>query len=228
MENLVRRALVTLRLLEADPLPPVGLPGRAVEALEVELRGVLPDDVLAAFAANTDELGEQAEMDLSEVLDHTRDVHSRGCAKDLIAVGRHPDGLAFYCIERRTNWEDHPVVLRIFDALDRSTSLQAFGEWLMERVDGCREALQEGDDEDRRRADLEPTQVQIDRFQPRILPALDPAEAAGSQVKATVRHKKFGTGNVLSEQGVGMDRKLEVEFTEVGVKVILARFLDEG
>ena len=228
MDEQVCKALVTLRILEEDPMPPAALHARDVTAVEKELDCLLPDDILGAFAANSDELVENAELDLSQVVQHTQDAQGRGCAKDRIAIGRQPDGQAFYCIERRTTWTDQPVKLYEFDKLDQSESAQPFAGWLMDRVEQCRELLSEGDEEEQKRAEIEPTKKQLGSFQPIVLPLAAREVGEDSSGPKTVWHKKFGTGVVLSETGVGMDRKLEIEFSQVGKKVVLARFVEES
>ncbi|HKE16929.1 MAG TPA: 3'-5' exonuclease, partial [Kofleriaceae bacterium] len=45
---------------------------------------------------------------------------------------------------------------------------------------------------------------------------------AGSRV----RHDSFGTGRVLESRGSGRDRKLLIDFPEVGLKTVLARFVE--
>jgi hypothetical protein len=42
----------------------------------------------------------------------------------------------------------------------------------------------------------------------------------------TVRHQKFGLGRVLTSQGRGRDQKLAIDFSSVGVKTVMARFVD--
>lgn len=42
----------------------------------------------------------------------------------------------------------------------------------------------------------------------------------------TVRHQKFGLGRVLTSQGRGRDQKLAIDFSTVGVKTVMARFVD--
>jgi DNA helicase-2/ATP-dependent DNA helicase PcrA len=55
----------------------------------------------------------------------------------------------------------------------------------------------------------------------------DAADADGSFGRgATVRHASFGRGRVLEAKGSGKDRKLLIEFPNVGVKTILARFVE--
>ena len=45
-------------------------------------------------------------------------------------------------------------------------------------------------------------------------------------VGMTVRHGKFGHGEVLGWSGMGRDLKLQLRFAGVGTKTILARFCD--
>jgi DNA helicase-2/ATP-dependent DNA helicase PcrA len=57
--------------------------------------------------------------------------------------------------------------------------------------------------------------------------ALEPAPAAAAfDVGATVQHIQFGTGEVLDCRGRGRDRKLLVNFDSVGLKTILARYVE--
>ncbi len=42
----------------------------------------------------------------------------------------------------------------------------------------------------------------------------------------TVRHKSFGLGRVLTSQGHGKNQKLAIDFSTVGVKTVMARFVD--
>ncbi len=43
---------------------------------------------------------------------------------------------------------------------------------------------------------------------------------------STVRHDSFGTGRVLESRGSGRDRKLLIQFASVGLKTVLARFVE--
>ncbi|MCP4444340.1 MAG: UvrD-helicase domain-containing protein [Myxococcales bacterium] len=43
---------------------------------------------------------------------------------------------------------------------------------------------------------------------------------------ATVRHKSFGLGRVVTSQGQGKNQKLAIDFSTVGVKTVMARFVD--
>ena len=66
------------------------------------------------------------------------------------------------------------------------------------------------------------------RYDPISRPALREAPAAVMAMArgARVRHSKFGVGTVEGADGQGAQLKLTVRFPAVGVKVILARFLE--
>jgi DNA helicase-2/ATP-dependent DNA helicase PcrA len=53
-----------------------------------------------------------------------------------------------------------------------------------------------------------------------------PAPARGVRTGATVRHASFGTGRVIQAQGQGKNQKLLIEFPAVGLKTIMARFVE--
>jgi tetratricopeptide (TPR) repeat protein len=53
-----------------------------------------------------------------------------------------------------------------------------------------------------------------------------PTYEEAKPVPTKVKHKKFGTGTVVGVTGTGDGRKLEVEFEQVGRKVLLERFLE--
>jgi DNA helicase-2/ATP-dependent DNA helicase PcrA len=57
---------------------------------------------------------------------------------------------------------------------------------------------------------------------------LDDDLARGDHFPAgsTVRHDSFGTGRVLESRGSGRDRKLLIDFPTVGLKTVLARFVE--
>ena len=44
------------------------------------------------------------------------------------------------------------------------------------------------------------------------------------QVGSRIRHDRFGEGEVLSMSGAGDNRKIEVEFKNVGKKTLLLKF----
>jgi hypothetical protein len=66
-------------------------------------------------------------------------------------------------------------------------------------------------------------------FEPLEVPP-EPVETVAEEPKQAgplrVRHTTFGTGLVVSESGTGDSRKLVVEFSSVGTKTLLARFVE--
>jgi len=53
-----------------------------------------------------------------------------------------------------------------------------------------------------------------------------PEVVAATPIPKKVRHKKFGEGDVVGWSGEGDQLKLEIEFSDVGKKVLLARFVE--
>src|SRR5271170_3825329 len=94
----VKTVLVRLHLMENLPLA-VDVETLVVAEVEAALECRFPDDVLALFGSNADGLREDHGIDLTQVVENTRHAHERGCPKNLVAIGRQPDGLAFYCVE---------------------------------------------------------------------------------------------------------------------------------
>jgi DNA helicase-2/ATP-dependent DNA helicase PcrA len=60
------------------------------------------------------------------------------------------------------------------------------------------------------------------------LPEYSPDDELGASVGTgtTVRHASFGEGRVIQAQGSGRDRKLLIDFASVGLKTVLARFVE--
>ena len=146
----VRTALYTLRhfgQLSLDRhrpghrLKPAELDVALVADVEQALRCTLPDEILACYANNDGELSEYGFV-LGEVVDNTEYARKRRCPNDLVAVGRHPDSHAFYCVSR-----DEPrhrgVQLADLDNFDGSLNWYDLGEWLAEWVAGRRMFLEQ-------------------------------------------------------------------------------------
>jgi hypothetical protein len=162
----VRRALVALHLLEEMPLV-AEVSAALVESVEEATGCRFQDDVLVLLASRCDGLAESRGVSLEHVVPNTRQARARGCPEDLVAIGRHPDGLAYYCVER------HPkdVVIHELDNLSRSVERETpLTEWLEELVASRRELLSEGDDEERARSSRKPTDAEVAAFAPRLVP----------------------------------------------------------
>ncbi len=101
-----------------------------VEDVERALRCELPDEVLACFANGDGTLPEWG-FRLSEVADQTAWARELGCSSDLIAIGRHRDSHALYCIARRGD-RRRSVGLTEFEVESQDTNWRNLGEWLTE------------------------------------------------------------------------------------------------
>jgi hypothetical protein len=110
-----------------------------VEDVERALRCELPDEVLACFANGDSTLPEWG-FRLGDVVDHTAWARELGCRSDLIAVGRHPDSHALYCVGRRGD-RKRPVGLTEFEVEAQDLHWHDLGAWLGELV-----GLESGDD----------------------------------------------------------------------------------
>jgi plasmid stabilization system protein ParE len=139
----VRTMLRHLRAIEGTELPPE-LSEQAVRDVEAALDCHLHDDVLAAMAAQTDQLGDLLDMALDKLVAHTRAARTRGASGDWIAIGRHPDGHAYYCVERAPQ---PGVELRLYelDAFDGSVGWMEFVDWLESQFVMADERLSDDD-----------------------------------------------------------------------------------
>ncbi|WP_439623342.1 hypothetical protein [Gemmata sp.] len=112
-----------------------------VAAVEEALTCCLPDEALACVANYDDSLGDD-DFVLGSIVDNTHLAWKRGCPKDLVAVGRQGDSLAFYCVSR-SGPRDRGVQLVDRDNLDGSLNYFDLGEWLARIVEGRQEFLSE-------------------------------------------------------------------------------------
>lgn len=220
IDERIRKALVTLRGLD-DPAAPVeDIRADLLTDVEAALGARIPDAVLAAFAAATDELNEDAEMRLENVVELTRSARKKGCPRSLIAVGRDPDGHVHYCVTSAEKAEPEELRLYAFDAEGRSHAAVPFAQWLEARIELRREFLLEGDERERARAGFTPGEADLESFHPRVVAAPQPPREP-----RRVRHAKFGVGTVARELPGG---KLEVIFPNVGTKVVVASFVEDA
>jgi hypothetical protein len=143
----VRRSLFALRYYTQLCLPALSRWAAGPPALEIgrvaeverTLGCRLPDEILACLA-NGDETLNEFGLTLDQVADHTRRAHQRGCPAELIAVGRHPEGHAIYCITRDGPRERH-VRLFLRDDYDGGLSRCDLAGWLVNRVAARREVV---------------------------------------------------------------------------------------
>jgi hypothetical protein len=210
----VRAALVELRLLEQS-IASAQVDGATIDSVERSLDCRLPDDLLAAFAAQLDVL-----RDFGFVLERipalTSEARAAGCPADLIAVGR-TEGPIYWCVPSKGSGE---ITLHELDGSAQNARQRGFADWLSGLAESRRDEMRgEDDDEPVEVAELEVGSSDLDSFKPRVVP---PPPTTGRQV----RHATFGVGEIVREIGAGTSRKLEVRFP-TGTKVLIARVVEE-
>lgn len=193
----------TLACMRGD----AGVSGRAEVDLD-ELHSVeeafairFADDLLAIFAAGVPALLQRYRMKLSMVIAHTGELQRRGARGDLVGVGYDERADEFVCVTKSTA---ETTTLVLFDPDDRSTTRVALLEWLQQRAP----APGPGGPVD-------------EEFAPKLH-----REMPGTPSGRRARHKKFGEGRILKEDGTGPTRKVQVAFPNIGMKIVQARFLE--
>src|SRR5262245_41775271 len=169
----VRASLFALRYLTQVSLKDLSTPRQMpaaeldlnlVEQVEQALNCRLPFEVIACLANGDDQLREFGFV-LGQVVDHTRLARKRGCSRDLIAVGCHPDFHAFYCVTREGS-RDRAVQLGDLDNFDRSLNWYDLGDWLTQKLDGRQQFLAEQYLE---LVNWVPTPIEIADFKPALV-----------------------------------------------------------
>lgn len=232
---LVRMLVMDRRLARAggedlhiDPAPIVSL--EAIDALEDHFRARLPDDALAIFAASA---GVLEGFELRRVGALTEAAWERGLSKARIVLGEF--GPRLVCIPRRP---DRGYALRVtfFDPEDRTEGdSQALAAWLdrilEEAVEHARAADPRDDATLESIADLADDPflaTEREVAETRWMPRIERTMARTSQVHERarrVRHPRFGEGVVV--RAIPCTDKLEIDFGPAGLKVLLAKYVEE-
>jgi hypothetical protein len=161
----VRRALHAIRQRSGTASAPA-LHFRAVTDVEQSLRCRFHDDVLAVLGSGGRAL-DDASVRLDLIVDHTAAARDRGAPRDMIAIGRHPDGHVFYLVPKEPCGSIYD-----WDETDQSLLRRSLHQWLTEWLDGEESDLPEPPRD----------------FTPRLI------DAAPSTRR--VRHARFGGGRV--------------------------------
>lgn len=134
----VKSALYSLRYFSAFYEAPMELPPAALEislvtSVEEALGCCLPYEAIACLANNDGDLAEYG-MAIGDIVENTAFAHARGCSQDSIALGRHPDNHAFYCIAKQGLRSRNVYITDVdnFDGSERSLDL---GDWLSSHVE---------------------------------------------------------------------------------------------
>lgn len=171
-----------------------------VRDVEAGMGTRLPDPVLAILAAQLPFLSEELGVGLGEILRHSAQAREARARGDLVVFGANRAGTVFHGFV--IGAADDRIA--VFDAGRRALDSFDVVHWLSARAS---EAGYESDGEG--------------RFEPRLVRAAKP-EPEGRRV----RHKKWGVGRLLTEEGEGPNRKVKVAFQNDGIKTLAARFLE--
>lgn len=171
-----------------------------IRDVEAAMGTRLPDPVLALIGAKLPFLADGLGVGLGEILAHSaraRELKARG---DLVVFGHGKDrgDLHGFVIGAP---DERIAILR---RSGRELTSYHVNEWLTARATA---------------AGVEPEEAPP--LEVRIVRAAKPMPE-GRQV----RHKKWGVGRLLTEEGTGPNRKIKVAFPEVGIKHLAARFLE--
>ncbi len=134
----VKSALYSLRYFSghyAAPrqIRPAALEIRLLESVEEALACCLPYEAIACLANNDEDLAEYG-IAIGDVVENTSLARERDCSSDSIALGRHPDGHAFYCIAKQGP-RSRKIYITDLDNFDGSERLYDLPDWLSEHVE---------------------------------------------------------------------------------------------
>lgn len=162
----------------------------------------IPDPVLAVVAAGLVWLREAVGCELGRFPDFTARAREARAPGDFVGIAASSDGRRIYGF-RPGRGDDR---IDVFNADTRSTTADSLQAWLeqMHAAHGFGEV----------QASDEPLTVRLVRT---LVP-----EGPGQRV----RHKVWGIGKVLAEDGEGPTRKVKADFPRLGLKVVQARFLE--
>ena len=136
---------------------------------------------------------------LAGVVGTTGDLRGHGLRGDLIGLGTLEPEL-FLCVKKRRQVAGHSELLEV-DAVDGGHRVLTVLELIEERGRNGNAAGE---------------------FAPRLYRPAPESTTYGRRV----RHKVFGEGSLLSENGTGPNRRCKVDFPGKGLKLLQARFLE--
>ncbi len=220
----VRDALIRILTLEAspqsaiDPSPILSL--EAVDTLEEYLRARMPDDALAIYAARTPAL---AVFDLAKIGTLSEQAWGEGLSKARIVLGTW--GKVLVCIPRRPE-KGYPLRVTFFDPDDHTeANPSTLAEWLNRVFENILEQrVQNIDDDDLFFGEEEQAGEGL-AWYPRLERTLVMPVARDEKAGRRVRHARFGEGVIRRSLSEG--DKLEIDFGDVGVKVLVAKYVTE-
>ena len=134
----VKSPLYSLRHIMAyhdaeNPPKPASIEISLIQSVEEALVCSLPFEAIACFA-NNDGYLEEYGISLRAVAENTAAAHANGLSTDSIALGRHPDDHAFYCISKHGP-RSRSVQVVDLDNLDGSGATHDLADWLCVHVE---------------------------------------------------------------------------------------------
>ncbi|RMG19672.1 MAG: hypothetical protein D6729_04615, partial [Deltaproteobacteria bacterium] len=177
ISDAVRALLYELRVLEGiDEVPELDL--ERVREVEAALATRFGEDLLAAFAAQSDHLRDAAGMEWGLGVAHTGAMRQLGAPGDLVAFGRDVDAPRFLAVHKAEEAPESTTVV-IFDAVEQALAEEPFERWLEDQVEAVRA----------RSEDLPEVDVAAaSTFVPRLVRRRLPEGSSGRRV----RHPRFG------------------------------------
>jgi hypothetical protein len=207
------RGLVSLAVLEGASLEQ-SIRVAAVREVESTLDCWFEDPVLCLFAESHLEVLREAGIDLEGAIERTERAREEDLPPEYVAIGRI-DEETFLCAPRHP--DETTSHLYLFDSESRGARPMSAGRWLEEKAGLYRERFRNGSDEQQSRVDESPSELQLAKYRPDMIPEPSP--------DVRVRHPKFGTGTVVDEYGSGESTKYEIEFDDE-TRTILAEYVE--
>ncbi len=199
IDSALKAALANLRAA-AGLTGPAEVDADQLHAVEVAVSYRLASDLLALYAAGLPLFAERHQLHLDAVVAHTGQLRVCKAPGDLIGLGIIEDD--FLALSLRAPEVDETVLYRVDGDSGTGQRMMRLVDWVVGLASGC--------------APVDP-----ELFRPQLVRA-PPAGSSGRRV----RHKTFGEGRVFLEIGSGAERKLKVDFEKVGLKTLLARFVE--
>jgi hypothetical protein len=156
----------------------------------------LPDDLLGVYAAAVPPLVDRHKLTIGSVIAHTGSLREHRARGDLVGLGQR-GARTIMCVSL-----NKPGDLMLFDVDDRSCAAFDLLAWIDDLAADTAAATS-------------PLVATLMAYRPE-------STLAGRRV----RHKIFGDGRALSENGTGPLRKVTCDFPGRGLKVLQARFLE--
>lgn len=158
----VRRALVTLRKFSLRQKPVAVVDAARVADVEKALGCSLHDEFLATLAAQLDPPGDAKILDLSDVVEVTKRLRELDWGTNRVAIGHaNVDGPVYYHVGS----QPPKTALKVND---NTHYLGDYGRWLEDYASVGRDFFAEGTNDQRALASWQPTNEELQGFDPEI------------------------------------------------------------